>query len=736
MRLVVVSNRLPVTVTEKEGKFRLQESVGGLATGLKTYFDSLEEKGSKKAEYIWVGWPGGVISEDRRKGLRARLAAEFRAYPVFLSARETEKFYHGFCNKTIWPLFHYFPSYTGFEEEFWRYYQKVNQEFAQVVAEILRPGDVIWIHDYQLMLLPSLLREQAPQVPIGFFLHIPFPSYEIYRLLPAKWRSEILRGLLGADLVGFHTADYTQYFLGCVLRVLGYEHSLGQIITGERAVRAETFPMGIDFARFHRALEDPEVERENKRLQKTLGQRKVVLSIDRLDYTKGIIKRLEGFEQFLEKNPKWHGKVILVLGVVPSRTGVEAYQEMKREIDELVGRINGRFGRIDWTPALYRYRSLPFASLAALYSTSDVALVTPLRDGMNLIAKEYIASRKNQSGVLILSEAAGAAKELGEALIINPNHREEIAEALQAALEMPPAEQVRRNQIMQERLRRFDINWWADSFIQQLLATKEDQKRFQSRLLNSQEQEKLLADFQNAKRRLLLLDYDGTLIPFSPDPQNAKPSPELLALLHRLTRDPKNKVVVISGRDKAILDEWFAGLEVGLVAEHGVWRKEKGGKWSTTKPVANDWKPTLLPILQMYVERLPGSFVEEKDFSLAWHYRRADAEQGSLRARELIDELVHLTANIDVQVLRGNKVVEVRPAGADKGTAAQRWLAEQGYDFVLAIGDDRTDEDLFQVLPESAYSIRVGMTPSRARFNLREPAEVLDLLGRMVEGKG
>ncbi|MCL5075129.1 MAG: bifunctional alpha,alpha-trehalose-phosphate synthase (UDP-forming)/trehalose-phosphatase [Chloroflexi bacterium] len=731
MRLLIVSNRLPITVTEKDGKLRFQQSPGGLVSGLSAYLDSLKSSPFAKLEHLWIGWPG-IAVEDKEK-LRLKAPAQFHAYPVFLSEEAMERFYHGFCNKIIWPLFHYFPSYAVYDEDYWVHYTRVNETFCDAVMEIVKPGDVVWVHDYHLMLLPKLLRKKMPSLPIGFFLHIPFPVFEVFRLLPAQWRREILEGLLGADLIGFHTHDYTQYFLKCVLRILGYEHDMGRIMTGDHMVKVDTFPMGIGFQRFHNAVNSPEIQREIGKLKKTLADFRVILSVDRLDYTKGISNRLQGYEVFLEKNPQWHKRVILVLVVVPSRIGVEHYQQMKRQIDELVGKINGRFGSVHWTPILYQYKFLPFQPLVALYSISDIALITPLRDGMNLVAKEYVAARTDKTGVLILSEMAGASKELGEAIIINPNNTEEIANALKEALEMPEEEQVKRNQAMRARLERYDVVRWADDFIQALLSIKEMQKRLDARLLGSKARGQLIKDFNGARRRLIFLDYDGTLVPLVDTPQKAKPTEELLQIIKRLSEDHQTEIVLISGRAKDTLEIWFGMLNVGLVAEHGAWLKEKNGDWRMLKPLANDWRSHLLPLLETYVDRLPGSFIEEKEFAIAWHYRKADPELGPIRANELMDDLVSFTANIDVQVLQGNKVVEIRNAGVNKGAAGLCWISKDKFDFIMATGDDWTDEELFRILPEAAYSIRVGMTQSHARFNLHNHAEVLNLIMEIIK---
>ena len=731
-RIIVVSNRLPFTVVQEGGKIEFQESAGGVATGLRALLCSAQSPLSVEAECLWVGWPGGTISDEFKEAVKAKALSDYRSYPVFLSGQDFENFYQGFCNKTIWPIFHYFPSHARYDENYWLQYQKVNEIFSEALLDIVGKDDLLWVHDYHLMLLPNFIRKRLPNVRIGFFLHIPFPQFEVFRLLPGTWRRQILEGLLGADLIGFHTHDYMGYFLRCVQRILGYEHTMGQLALEDRMVKAGAFPMGVDSQKFDVAANSTDVRRERDELRRTLGDSKVILSVDRQDYSKGILHRLRGFELMLERNPKWHGKATLIMVVVPSRIGIEDYEGMKKQIEELVGKINGKFGAIGWTPIIYQYRALPFDSLVAMYGASDVALVTPLRDGMNLIAKEYVASRTDKTGVLILSEMAGSAKELTEAIIINPNHREEIAEALEMALEMPYGEQIRRNRIMQHRLCRYDVARWAIDFIKKLISVDHSRKQFSAQLLSSSVKMELIRHYRQGRHRLLLLDYDGTLVPFAKRPQLAKPNGELLKILHYLGGDSKNELVLLSGRDKATLEDWFGLLPVGLGAEHGVCIKERNKRWKTIKPLAADWKVKLLPILEMYADRVAGAFVEQKEFSLVWHYRGADAEQGALMASELADDLLAFTANIDVQVLQGSKVVEVRNAGVNKGTATQQWLSKSDFDFILAIGDDWTDEDMFAVLPEWAYSIRVGITRTHARFNLHDCGEVLQLLDLLV----
>jgi trehalose 6-phosphate synthase/phosphatase len=727
-RLVIVSNRLPFSVSIDNGDLVFHESAGGLVTGLASFRESLNQGVALPPEHLWVGWPGNSVDAPLRDRVIEQALSRFQSYPVFLSEEQMEQFYQGFCNSTIWPLFHYFTSYTLYQPPFWEKYKEINQLFADALDAILKPDDVVWVHDYHLMLLPRLLRARQRQLSIGFFLHIPFPSFEVFRLLPGQWRREILEGLLGADVIGFHTYEYTHHFLQSVLRILGCEHHMGQVLTADHVVKVDTFPMGIDVARFANAAGGADTESERHNLKEALSGIKLILSVDRLDYSKGIANRLEGYELFLESTPEFHGKIALLMVVVPSRIGVMQYDLMKRQIEELVGKINGRFGRVGWTPVIYQYRHVPFTSLTALYAVSHICLVTPLRDGMNLIAKEYLATRSDGTGVLILSEMAGAAKELPEAIIVNPNNRAEIAMALREALETPAEEQEKRIRIMRHRLERYDVTRWAGDFLTALLGMTEMQNRIESKFLSSTAASALVARYQGARRRLLFLDYDGTLTPLARSPALARPTEKIIEVLTALSADARNSVIVTSGRDRKTLEEWFGFIPLGLVAEHGAWVKLVGESWQRVKTAAGEWKQELLPTLETYADRLPGSFVEEKEESVAWHYRMADPEQAELRAPELVDHLLNLTGKADLQVVQGNKVVEIRRAGVNKGNAAAFWLGDRSYDFLLAIGDDTTDEDLFKSLPLSAVSIRVGMSGTHAQYNIRNSAEVIALL--------
>ena len=730
---MVISNRLPFTVSIQAGVPQFKPSAGGLTTGLWSYLARKPENGAAAPDHLWLGWPGGGIAPAQEPVVRAYAEQEYNSSPVFVPDERMDRFYHGFCNKTIWPLFHYFPTLTHYEEENWQEYRQVNRLFSEAVLKVLRPDDVLWVHDYHLMLLPKLIREKFPDLLIGFFLHIPFPSWEIFRMLPHAWREEIIEGLLGANLVGFHTHDYARYFLTSVLRTAGYEHHLGSLTLRDRVVKVDTFPMGVEFDRFARAAAAPETLLEVEKLRQTCVGQKVIFSVDRLDYTKGLINRLRGYELFLKQNPQWHGKVVFLISVAPSRTAVDSYQKMKLELEQTVGRIVGDFGNVHWTPLIYQYRNLTFEEIVPLYRLCDVALITPLRDGMNLVAKEFIAARPDQTGVLILSEMAGAAKEMGEALILNPFHREDFARALEQALTMPVEEQIRRNKLMQDRLRRYNVVRWAEEFVQSLQSLQKSEAARRARLLTGPSLHRLMQQCRTASRRAFLLDYDGTLVPFAAEPRLAQPDPELLELLAVLAADPVNEVAIVSGRPRRTLEEWFGHLPISLIAEHGIWLRQKNTGWRLLKALNNDWKDGVRPILQLFVDRLPGALLEEKEYSLAWHYRKADPEQASLRAKELLDDLAGYTRNVDVQVLDGKKVVEVRNSGFNKGTAGLEWLAAQDPDFILGIGDDWTDEDLFRALPAPAISVRVGVAATNAKYYLTHHLAVRRLLRELSE---
>jgi len=716
--LILAANRLPVTVRRVGSGFEVEPSPGGLATALGAVY---KEHGAS-----WVGWPGDIPPAQQAL-VERQLIRRLGCHPVFLPQRLARPYYAGFSNRTLWPLFHSFPSYARYDAREWDAYVSVNRLFRDAILRIAAPDDLIWVHDYHLTLLPRFLRETIPRARLGVFIHIPFPSYDTLRLLP--WHKEILEGLLAADLIGFHTYGYANAFLGSVRRALGHEHELGRIEAGGHAAQVDAFPMGVDFARFSRAQAEPAVRARIARFRGKMGEVKILLSLSRLDYTKGLGEQLRSFQTFLEAHPEWRGRIVYVFLVVPSRERVDRYAQLKREIDELVGRINSRYGTVEWTPIRYIYRTLGDVELQSIYAAADVALVTPLRDGMNLVCKEYLATKADGRGVLILSEMAGAATELREALVVNPNDEVQVAEAIHTALAMPEDEQVRRNRTLRDRLERSDVRAWALAYVARFADVTDRAKPGSARALRPQDVERLASAYVRGTRRLLLLDYDGTLVPFTTLPGEAAPPVRVLRLLERLAKVRGNDVFLVSGRRREEIDAWFASLPIHCVAEHGAWHRPRDAKeWQRSAPTDVAWKDRLRPVFEVHAARLPGSFVEEKDASIAWHYRNAEPDVAPDAAKEFFDTLSSVTANTDLSVLSGNRVLEVKSSRVGKGAYFATRLAADSWDFILAIGDDATDEELFAVLPPDAFSIRVGSRDSRARFVAESHEDVLSLL--------
>jgi trehalose 6-phosphate synthase/phosphatase len=594
----------------------------------------------------------------------------------------------------------------------------------------VKDDDTIWVHDYQLMLLPQMIRDQFPGVKLGFFLHIPFPSYEIYRLL--VWRNEILLGLLGADLIGFHTYDYARHFLSSVRRLLGYEHNLNQITFENRYVQVDAFPMGIDYDRFAKEYNTSKFQEEVRRIVNSTQGEKIILSIDRLDYTKGIPHRIRAFNEFLRKNPEYKGKVRFHLIVAPSRVEVSTYEALRSEIAELVSQINGTYGTVDWMPIWFYFQTFSQESLTALYKYSDILLVTPLRDGMNLVAKEYIAARSDYQGMVVISETAGAASELGEVVVVNPNDSNAIADGIKKALEMPVEDKIEINKVIHKRLRRYSVNFWAEEFIKSIDQCADNARQRITQNIDNNDS-MVVEAYAKAKKRIIFLDYDGTLVGFKAIPNQAKPDPELKKLLFKLVEDPKNTVVIVSGRDRNSLEEWLGDLRLYMLAAHGLWRRELDGEWSMTAALDNRWKDTVENIMQMFADRMPGALIEEKDYSLAFHFRNCEPDMVAVKLGEVRSALSSAIQSMSLGIQEGNKVLEVKDSRIDKGQSASAFLYKHEYDFVLGVGDDYTDEDLFAVLPSYAASIKIGMDPTNARYRLNSWKSMRVLLRKLAE---
>ena len=728
---IIVSNRLPIRISKLNNSFEFTTTTGGLATGMKSFHS---ENNS-----LWIGWPGiGIDEIDNNVWDTLNTSLKKGGfYPVNLNNSEINDFYFGLPNKCLWPLFHYFIEYSVFSKAHWETYVAINHKFAAAVLENISAGDTVWIHDYQLLLCPKIIKDLRPDVTIGFFLHIPFPSFEIFRTFPE--REALLEGVLGADLIGFHTYDYQRHFLSSVKRILRLEVNFNKITLGIREIVVNTFPMGIDYEKFDVAAKvqltkknsrKSELKKQIERHKKVSKNSKLILSIDRLDYTKGVINRIKAFEMFLKSHPQYLEKVRLIMLTVPSRSNVPEYKQLKRDTDEIVGRVNGEFATVNWTPIWYYYRSMSFEDLIDLYSNADIAMITPIRDGMNLVAKEYVATRINNDGVLILSEMAGASKELFQALVVNPFDINSMSEAIYKALNMPLEEQQQRNISMRKRLSRYTVQRWADDFMSALNTEPQNMDNNPILRIDPSVSNEILKAYKTAKNRLLLLDYDGTLVEFNEKPNLAIPSPQLLKTIEKLIQQPNTDVVIISGRDQLFLDKWFGKMKLTLVAEHGYFIKNE--KWTEKFNNNKEWIQNLLPIFNSFTDRTPGTFVEEKQNSLVWHYRKTDPELANNRAVEL-KTVIKSLAPESISLMDMDKAIEITNSKFNKGTAVSDIISKKNYDFTICIGDDVTDENMFINLNEQAYTLKVGKKTTAAKYYIKNPVEVKKLLKLLAD---
>ncbi len=724
-RLIVVSNRLPVALVREGDEWRTKRSAGGLATAMDPIL--------KRAGGVWIGWSGA--QEEESKEALELLRQEQSCIAVDLPADLLEKFYEGYANQALWPLFHSFSSKLQFDSENWNAYIEANNRFCSAVVEEFRPGDRIWVHDYHLMLLPSMLREKIPDAAIGFFLHIPFPGSDVFSILPRG--EELLAGLLGADLIAFQTHLHLQHFRLSLRRQLGMESTVDRLDVPGRELRLQALPIGIAADDFLGYRDKPETQEQLENLRVQYNGRKVIVAVDRLDYTKGLPERLRTFRRILRSDPELVGKVVLLQIAVPSRENIESYQTLRSDVHELISDINGEFGKPDWVPVVYIHRGISRPELVAVYQVADVAWVSPLRDGMNLVAKEYVACRPDGTGVLVLSSFAGAAAEMGEALLVNPLDEERTALTVIRALGMSEEEKRDRMLALHERVIRNNVFAWGDRFLALLDDAVNARRERAPEAPRWLPVEQLADSYRSAHKRVLFLDYDGTLVPLVARPDDAKPDNEIRTLLAQLTSDEANCVIVISGRRAADLERWLAQIpRLGLAPEHGArWRMPGSNTWEG-RAADPEWKNTVRPILQHFVDRTPGSFIEEKEFALVWHYRTVEAEFGDWLATELVAMLEGMLAQTELRAYRGSKIVEVKPMWANKGTLANELAPTYADDgFILAIGDDRTDEDLFARLPENAWSIHVGRGPTKANYSVTDTGAVRRLLRQLTEGE-
>lgn len=724
-RLIIVAYRLPFSIKKTKEGVSLFQNSGGLVSAVMSMAERMGQSSSDDAPKIhWIGHCDNSLKTVHESAFENE---HFIAHPVFVDDDIHQAFYEGFCNDMIWPLFHYFPTFASFQEKDFDAYQQVNNRFLEELTSIIEPGDLVWIHDFQLMLLPEMLRKAIPSATIGYFFHIPFPTYEIIKLLPRTWRQALVGGILGADVIGFHTADYVQHFMQNVSEVLALPIIERYVVLEDRSVFVGDFPISIDFTKFDEGSQVDAVVTTRQTNKELLRSEKIIFSVDRLDYAKGITYRLQGFERFLTQNPEWHDRVTFVMTVVPSRDKIGHYQEIKREIEEAVGRINGLFGSIGWRPIVYSYVSLTFTELMALYTGCDVALITPIRDGMNLVCKEFIASRHDNQGVLILSELAGAAQELPDALIINPTDTQEVADAIKDALRMPLSEQQQRMKTMRQHLQNHNVFRWSHSFLSAF--TQDDTE--QPDLATNLPVQAFIDSYQKAQQRLLLIDFDGTLSPIVDDPSKAQLSSTIRPILNHLAEN--SDLVIISGRNRAFLERTFQGLPVTLVAEHGAFIRDTDQNWQKLDLSEDDWIEPIRSVMDEYTNLYPQSFIEQKETAIAWHYRLAKSDDIESKAVELSERLRSIPTSTKLTVIQGNKVVEVKAAQYSKGTIAEKLYAQTAYDFIVSIGDDTTDEDMFRQLPNWAYTLKVGAGQSFARYRLARQRDVERLLELLDE---
>ncbi|KAJ3105265.1 Trehalose-6-P synthase/phosphatase complex synthase subunit [Phlyctochytrium planicorne] len=762
---------------------------------------------------------GQEISLDERKIVCENLKSQYSAVPIFISNEIADKHYNGFSNSILWPLFHYHPGEINFDEDHWESYQQANLAFAEALSNFVEDGDLVWVHDYHLMLLPSLLRERLgakTNVKIGFFLHTPFPSSEVYRILPV--RKQVLLGVLQSDLIGFHTYDYARHFLSSCTRILGLHTMPNGVEFEGRQVHVGTFPIGIDPTKFTEGLQNPKIQARIARLEERFKGVKVLVGVDRLDYIKGVPQKLHAFELFLTKHPEWVEKVVLVQVAVPSRQDVEEYQHLQTVVNELVGRINGRFGSVEFTPIHFMHKSVNFEELVSLYAVADACLVSSTRDGMNLVSYEYIACQQKKHGVLVLSEFAGAAQSLNGSIIVNPWNTEELAQALYDAVTMPEDVRSGNHQKVYRYVTKYTAAHWGLTFVKEL--QRVTQEYDPSRLPRFPVDDIVGKVRDPSKKKIIFLDYDGTLTTSHKLPEFAKPTSAILDSLKRLAAKEDVYLYIVSGRSRMHLDLWFGETGVGLSAEHGCFyrhplklndtfgydneeegvlqtgvsaasipnlplaqvnydglhgsalmgsdllpapspspavplhgdsrsstqhlprsapRRSGNGWLALVDQVDSSWRDTIRPLFQHYTERTPGSFIEEKEINITWHYRHADPEFGSWQAAELQVNLEKILSHLAVSIILGNKTLELRPSMVDKASAARAILKDLNANtddyLILCLGDGKTDEVVFHYLSQDmpgSITATVGKKQTEANYFLDSVKDVEHFVNRLA----
>ncbi|GEQ69580.1 hypothetical protein JCM33374_g3252 [Metschnikowia sp. JCM 33374] len=713
------------------------------------------------------------LDEDDKKDLEAKIRRASKSenvHPVWLLRRDQSR-WRKYAENVIWPVFHYIQDQSGDTREEgrdWYDYVKFNEAYFQKIKAIYRPGDIIWIHDYYLLLLPQLLRMEFPDAFIGLYVHAPFPSSEYFRCLPK--RVQLLDGMLGSDKIAFQNDSFTRHFISCCARILGYEVTKDSVLVYGTTISVESLPIGIDTKRLEHDAFSSElgVDEKVKALRSCYPDKKIIIGRDRLDLVRGVPQKLQAFEMFLHMFPEWRQKVVLVQVSSP---GYSDDSKVEKKVSELVSSINSRFGSFNHTPILHYQIRINRDEYLALLRVADLALTTSVRDGMNTTSLEFVVCQQRKKSPLILSEFTGTASVLKDAILVNPWDSVGVARTINRCLSMSEDEKVKLEDTLYKTVARNTIQSWTSTFLEHLI--DHAAKIHETHLTPTLNRPRLLQAYQKAERRLFLFDYDGTLTPIVKDPAAAIPSHKLLKIVDALTQDPKNQFWIISGRDQEFLEKWWGSKNVGLSAEHGCFMKDVGeSQWYNLADTMDmSWQKKVEDVFNRYTEETPGAVVEKKKVALTWHYRRSDPELGKFQAEKCLKEIKDtIGKEYEVEVMPGKANIEVRPRFVNKGEIVKRLVlcphgakqepkvikldpdatpADELPDFMLCLGDDVTDEDMFGSLKEiesqwhlkdlpkndygayGVYPVLVGPAAKQtfATAHLNNPSQVIDTLG-------
>ncbi|XWS70904.1 hypothetical protein CRYUN_Cryun03dG0090200 [Craigia yunnanensis] len=785
-RVIIVSNHLPLRASRDSvsNEWRFEFDENNLLAQLKDAFPP-------DTEVRYVGTLKADIDVADQDEVAQVLHEKFSSETIFLPVDTQNKFYHGFCKHYLWPLFHYMMPRTGsdevrFDRSQWQAYVSANKKFADKVLEVTdrddEDEDHVWVHDYHLMALPTFLRRRSKRVKLGFFLHSPFPSSDIYKILPV--RDDILRALLNCDLIGFHTFDYARHFLSSCRRILGLhsESNRGHIALEYygRTVTIKILPAGIHMGQLESVMSEESTVRKAKELKEKYEGKIMMVGVDDLDLFKGITQKFSAMGELLETNQELRGKVVLVQITNPARSLGRDVQEVLDEANSIANEVNKKYGEPGYEPIVFIKGPVTTQEKLAYYAIAEYSVVTPVRDGMNLVPYKYTVCRQScpvldealgvdensplKNSVIIVSEFIGCSPSLSGAIRVNPWNISEMANAMYSAIDLPETEKHLRHEKHYKYISSHDVAYWARSFDQDLERACRDHyhKRYWRiglglafRLVALEPTfRKLLGDtlnsaYERTNSRLLLLDYDGTMMP--PTSVNKGPSHEVISVLNRLCDDPKNIVFIVSGRDRDTLSKWFSSCEkLGIAAEHGYFtRWTRDSPWETYRLMDLSWKEVVEPIMQLYMEATDGSSIENKESALVWHHQDADPDFGLCQAKELHDHLENVLANEPVVVKRGQQIVEVKPQGLSKGIVVENLISTmrsrgKSPDFLLCVGDDRSDEDMFESIARSSanptlptiaeiFACTVGQKPSMAKYYVDDIVEVIGLLRGIAE---